>query len=119
MAVGGAGDDAEGPANEADRFDTPGFARTYVVTFVARVAGAAAFVGGCGLAFLTRPGGAVLIVAGAVALVVGSVACSIGAYGVLRPLGYTPYTTYSRSRPWASPSLTRYREYQALLRRES
>lgn len=101
---------------EADLFDEPAYARTYVATFVMKVSGAIAFVGGCALAFVTRPGGAVFIVAGAAALVVGSVLSSVSAYRVLKPLGYGWYAAWSRSRPWSSASLSRYRGYQELLR---
>jgi hypothetical protein len=109
-------DDLQWPSR--DPFDSPTFARTYVVTFVMRVAGAIAFVGGCGLAFLTRRGGGVLIVAGAVALVVGTVASSVSASRVLRSSGFAWFPAWSRSRPWAAASLGRYREYRRLLRDE-
>jgi len=110
------GDDPRGPEHEAERFDTLAFAQTYVATFVMKVAGAIAFVAGCGLAVLTRPAGGVLVVAGAVALVVGSAASVISAARVLHPLGYGWFAAWSRSRPWASASLRRYREYRDLLR---
>ena len=118
MSADGAGDDPQGPANEAERFDSLRFARTYVVTFVMRVAGAIAFVGGCGLALLTRRGGGVFVVAGAVALMVGSAASSVSAYRVLSPVGYGWFAAWSRSRPWSSASLSRYRAYRELLRGE-
>ena len=113
-----ADDDPQWPSSEADRFDAPEFARTYVATFVLRVAGAIAFVGGCGLALLSRPAGGVFVVAGAVALVVGSVASSVSAYRVLSPLGYGWFAAWTRARPWAGVSLSRYREYRELLRDE-
>jgi hypothetical protein len=108
--------DDEPPATEGELFDAPAFARTYVVTFVLRVVGAAAFVGGCAIALITRAAGAVLVVGGAAALIVGSVASTVGAYRVLRSAGYDRYLAWSRSRPWASASLGRYREYRATLR---
>src|SRR3954451_18604155 len=99
-------DDPRWPSR--DPFDSPAFARTYVATFVVRVAGTIAFVGGCGLAFLTRRGGGVLIVAGAVALVAGSVASSVSASRVLTAAGYSWFPAWTRSRPWAVVSLSRY-----------
>jgi hypothetical protein len=110
------GDDPTWPAR--DPFDTPTFARTYVVTFVLRVAGAIAFVGGCGLALLTRPAGGVFVVAGAAALVVGSVASSVSASRILRSWGYAWFPAWSASRPWAAMSLSRYRDYRQMLRAE-
>jgi hypothetical protein len=112
------GDDPQSLSDAADPFETPGFARTYVITFVIRVAGAVAFVGGCGLAFITRPGGAVFVVSGAAALIVGSGVCSVSAYRVARSLGQDRYSSWVLSRPWSSPSLDRYRAYRALLRNE-
>jgi hypothetical protein len=114
-----ADDDPQWPSSEADLFDDPTFARTYVATFVLRVAGTIAFVGGCGIALLDRRAGGVFVVAGAALLVVGSVASSVSAYRVLSPLGYGSFAAWSRSRPWASASLSRYREYRELLRDES
>jgi hypothetical protein len=102
--------------DDADPFDTPAFARTYVVTCVVRVVGAVAFVGGCGLAFLTRSLGGVFVVVGAAALVVGSVVSGVSAYRVLRSRGFGRYTAWTHSRPWSSPSLNRYRRYRERLR---
>jgi len=109
------GDDRQHPFDGADPFDTPVFARTYVVTFVVRVVGAVAFVGGCALAFVTRPGGAVFVVSGATALIVGSVVCNVSAYRVARSLGQDRYSSWMLSRPWSSMSLDRYRGYRTLL----
>ena len=73
---------------------------------------------GAGLALFSRPAGGVFVVAGAAALVVGSVASSVSAYRVLSPLGYGWFAAWTRARPWAGASLSRYREYRELLRDE-
>ena len=116
MAADGVDDDPLSLADGSDPFDTPTFARTYVVTFVIRVAGAVTFVAGCGLAFVTRPGAAGFVVAGAAVLVGGGIASSVSAYRVVRSLGQDRYTSWRLSRPWAHPSLSRYRDYRAQLR---
>jgi len=107
------GTDGGLPVGEGELFDAPAFARTYVVTFVLRILGAAAFVGGCAVALITRSAGALLVVGGAVALIVGSVASTVSAYRVLRSAGYGRSLAWSRSRPWSAVSLGRYREYRA------
>jgi hypothetical protein len=117
--AGASDDDPQDAADRADPFDTPVFARTYVVTFVVRVVGTVAFVGGCGLAFLTRPGGAVFVVSGAAALIIGSVVCNVSAYRVARSLRQDRYSSWMLSRPWSSMSLERYRGYRTLLSDEA
>jgi hypothetical protein len=112
--------DDESPSTEGELLaDAPSFVRTYVATFVLRVLGAVAFVGGCAVALLARTAGAGLVVAGAALLIGGSVASVVSGYRVLRSAGYPRYPAWARSRPWSTVSLGRYREYRALLGRSA
>jgi hypothetical protein len=90
------------------------FARTYVITYRMELLGLVAFVGGCGLAALTRIG-ALFVVFGFVTGAVGIIASNASAYRALRSSGHARYYAWTRCGPESVPSPKRYKDYLALL----
>jgi hypothetical protein len=118
MAVDGAREGADPPLSAADPFDSPRFARTYIITFWMELVGPAAFVGGMALASFTSIG-PVLVMVGGIAFVVGIIASTASAYRVLRLAGHTRYYAWIHSGPESVPSWSRHKAYRALRRLSS